>query len=352
MIKQIEMRKSIYILLALFVIMAFDAEAGNPDRQGEAGAYELLMNPWARSSGLHTLGTAHIRGVESIRLNPSGLSFINKTELVFSRGIYMAGSDVFQNAAGLAQRVGKNGVIGLSLMSLDFGDIPITTVAQPEGTGGTFSPSFTNIGFSYAHLFGNKISVGTTIRAITQSASNVTASGIAVDAGIQYSNENVRLGISLRNIGTPLSYEGEGLSQVLTSPNGQTLMTINQRSARFELPTVLNIGGAYDINFNEKNKLTVIANFVSNSFSRDEIGGGVEYTFNNAFSVRSGYRYELGQNSSPEIEAPLYSGLSAGASINVAPNKKKPDNKIGVDYSFRTTNVYSGTHNIGIRISL
>ena len=190
------------------------------------------------------------------------------------------------------------------------------------------------------------------VRAINQSASNVSATGVAVDAGIQYSNENVRLGISLRNIGTPLSYDGEGLSQVSTSPNGQTLMTVNQRSARFELPTVLNIGGAYDINVDEKNKITIVANFTSNSFSRDEIGAGAEYTFNKAFSVRSGYRYELGQGSSPEIEAPLYSGISAGASLNVAPNKKKPDNKIGVDYSFRSTNVYQGTHNIGIRISL
>ena len=346
------MRKSIYILLALLFVVAADMQAGNPDRQGEAGAYELLMNPWARSSGLHTLTTANIRGVEAMRLNVSGLSFINQTELVFSRANYLQGSGVFMNAAGLGQRISKNGVLGLSIMSLDFGDIPITTVAQPEGTGGTYSPNFTNIGMSYAHLFENKISVGTTMRIISEATTNVSVTGLAVDAGIQYTNENVRLGISLRNIGTPLTYKGEGLSTVLTTANGATNATVAQRPERFELPTVLNIGIAYDINLSDDLKTTIVGNFASNSFSRDEVGGGVELTFKDMFSIRGGYRYELGQNNSPEIQGALYNGLAAGVSLEVPTNKKNPDNKFGVDYSFRSTNVYQGTHNLGVRIAL
>ena len=31
-------------------------KAGNPDRAGQAGASELLINPWARSSGWAILG--------------------------------------------------------------------------------------------------------------------------------------------------------------------------------------------------------------------------------------------------------------------------------------------------------
>jgi hypothetical protein len=348
------MRKLLYIALALLMTVAFDAQAGNPDRQGEAGAFELLMNPWARSSGLHTLGTATISGVEALRLNVAGLSHINSTELVFSRAIYLTGSQVYMNAAGLAQRVGKNGVMGVSLMSVDFGDIPITTVDQPEGTGGTFSPSFNNIGFSYSHLFENKISVGATARAISETSSNITATGLALDAGIQYREDNFRLGISLRNIGTPLRFSGEGTSVPVTSPNGSTIMTLQQRSARYELPSVLNIGAAYDVQLdeNKKNVITVVANFTSNSFSRDEIGGGLEYSFNNMFFVRGGYRYELGQNASSEIEAALYSGLSAGMSLEVPLNKNKPENRFGIDYSYRATNVYAGTHNIGVRLTL
>lgn len=346
------MRKSIYILLALLFIVAVDAQAGNPDRQGEAGAYELLMNPWARSSGLHTLTTANIRGVEAMRLNVAGLSFINNTELVFARANYLQGSGVFMNSAGLGQRISKNGILGLSIMSLDFGDIDVTTVNQPEGTGGTFSPNFTNIGFSYAHLFENKISVGATMRVVSESTTNVRATGIAMDAGIQYTNENVRLGISLRNIGTPLTYQGEGLSTVLTTPNGATNATVAQRPERYELPSVLNIGAAYDIDLTDVIKTTIVANFTSNSFSRDEIGGGVEFSYKDMFMLRGGYRYELGQNRSPEIQGALYNGLAAGVSFQVPTNKKKPDQKFGIDYSFRSTNVYQGTHNLGVRLTL
>lgn len=347
------MRKiNIYILLALLVVAFTEVQAGNPDRQGEAGAYELLMNPWARSSGLHTLGTAHIRGVESLRLNVAGLSYIRNTELVFSRSTYMSGSQVYMNSAGLGQRVSKNGVIGVSVMALDFGDIPVTTVDQPEGTGGTFSPLFTNIGVSYAHLFDDKISVGTTLRVVSQSSSNITASGVAVDAGIQYANENVRLGISLRNIGTPLTFRGEATAVAVTSPNGKTIMTLQQRSQRFELPSVLNIGAAYDIDFDAMNKMSIVANFTSNSFSRDEVGAGVEYSFRGMLALRAAYRMELDTDNSPDIEGGLYSGLAAGASLEVPLNKDKPENKFGIDYSYRATNVYAGTHNIGIRIGL
>ena len=65
------MNKFIYILFAVVMslTMCHSAFAGNPDRQGEAGAYELLMNPWARSAGLHSMGTSFVNGVEAMRLN-------------------------------------------------------------------------------------------------------------------------------------------------------------------------------------------------------------------------------------------------------------------------------------------
>jgi hypothetical protein len=36
---------------------------------------------------------------------------------------------------------------------MNFGDIDVTTESNPEGNIGTFSPNFTNIGFSYAKEF-------------------------------------------------------------------------------------------------------------------------------------------------------------------------------------------------------
>jgi hypothetical protein len=57
--------KYIYLLPCMLLLLAGTVFAGNPDRQGEAGANQLLINPWARSAGLHTMGTANVTGVGS-----------------------------------------------------------------------------------------------------------------------------------------------------------------------------------------------------------------------------------------------------------------------------------------------
>ena len=204
---------SIGILSIIF--FATSAFAGNPDRQGEAGAAELLLNPWAQSAGLHTMNTSSISGLEAMRLNIAGLSRIEGSELVFANTRLYEGSTLKLNALGYAQRVGKSSAFGISLMSVDFGDIARTTTANPEGDGGTFSPSFFNIGLGYSYTYENKISVGLLVRGVSESLPNVGAFGFAIDAGVQYvtgENDNFRLGISLRNVGSPMQFGGEGLS--------------------------------------------------------------------------------------------------------------------------------------------
>ncbi len=327
--------------------------AGNPDRQGEAGAYELLMNPWARSAGLHTMTTANIQGVEALRLNVAGLAGVGQLEVQASHSIYLQGTDINMNAFGLATRVGDNGVLGVSLMALDFGDIEVTTVDQPGGTGATFSPNFFNIGLAYAHTFENKVSVGITFRVVSESISDLSAFGLALDAGIQYvtgPEDNFKFGISLRNVGSPMQFSGEGLAVQRPVPNGGYELTVDQRAATFELPSVLNIGMAYDFLIQDgKHRLTPIGNFTANSFSRDQIGGGLEYSLNEQFMLRAAYRHEIG--SLNEIEAPIYSGLSAGATIEL-PISKDNSTRFSIDYAYRATKLWDGTHNFGIRITI
>ncbi|MFN7116674.1 MAG: PorV/PorQ family protein [Saprospiraceae bacterium] len=342
------------IILSCFVILTTPTQAGNPDRQGEAGAYELLMNPWARSAGLHTLSTSMVTGVEALQLNVAGLSRINRTELLVGHSIYLQGVDIATNAFGFGQRMGKNGAFGFSLTSLDFGDIRETTTDQPEGTGATFSPNFFSLGLSYAHLFENKVSVGFTLRAISESISDVSSFGLALDAGVQYvtgAQDNFKFGISLRSVGSRMTFRGEGLSTQRPSPDqGGFDLTYDQRSTGFELPSMLNIGASYDLLFGEKNRLTVIGNFTANSFSRDEIGAGLEYSLNNLFMLRGGYRYELGLDN--ELEASVYKGLSAGVSVEAPLNKENKKTRLGIDYSYRQTRVWNGTHNFSVRISI
>lgn len=351
------MNKILYTFLALLVCLCTVdvAEAGNPDRQGEAGAAQLLLNPWARTAGLHTMTTSYAGGVEAMRINPAGVVRINKSEYLIANTRYLDGTDIAINAFGLAQKVGKNGAFGLSIMAVDVGDILVTTEALPEGDGSTFSPSLFNMGLSYSHMFENKVSVGITMRMVSETTSNISAFGMAIDAGVQYvtgPQDNFKFGISLRNVGTPMKFSGQGLTQQGENPEGQLSYNLSyfSRAQQFELPSALNIGGSYDFIVNPKNRLTVVGNFTSNSFSRDQLGGGVEYAFNNMFMIRGGYKYTLGSEENDGVGAPVYTGVSGGVSVEV-PFKKGSESKFGIDYAYRHTRVWNGTHNLGIRFS-
>ncbi|HPG07109.1 MAG TPA: PorV/PorQ family protein [Saprospiraceae bacterium] len=342
-------------LILMGILAAPSGRAGNPDRQGEAGAYELTLNPWARSAGLHSLTTACIQGAEAMRLNVAGMTRIHQTEVLLGHTIYLKGSDVRLNALGFVQKVGKNGAFGISLMSLNLGDIVETSVQQPEGTGATFSPNFFHLGMAYAHTFENKVSVGILFRGISESTANLSAFGFALDAGVQYvtgPQDNFKFGISLRNIGSPMRFGGEGLSIQETNPDGtlQYNLTYDQRSASFELPSMLNIGMSYDLYAGDDHRFTLIGNFTSNSFSRDNLGGGMEYCFKDLFFIRGAYKYELGTNSE-SVDHSVYTGLSAGMGFEV-PLKKGSDYKLGIDYGYRATNPFQGSHSIAFRISI
>ena len=86
------------------------------------------------------------------------------------------------------------------------------------------------------------------------------------------------------------------------------------------MPSLLNIGLSYDFLFSGTHRLTALGNFTANSFSQDQVGAGLEYSLNNMFMIRGGYRYEFG--SDVEIEAPIYTGLSAGASVSLPLSKE------------------------------
>ena len=82
--------------VALLLVSFSQSFGGNPQRAGQAGASELLINPWARSSGLAGSNVASIRGLEGIYSNVAGLAFTQKTELIFSQTSWLQyGSKMF-----------------------------------------------------------------------------------------------------------------------------------------------------------------------------------------------------------------------------------------------------------------
>lgn len=354
----------INVLIALVVIVnCLPSLAGNSDRAGQAGAGELLINPWTRSAGWMGCNAASVRGLESQFLNVAGTAFTKKTEIIFNHTQWLKGTDIDINSFGISQRVGESGALSLSIMSMTFGDIDVTTPESPGGGIGTFSPRFLNVGLSYAKAFSNSIYGGLTVKIISESIDQVKASGFVIDAGIQYvtglnkEKDNLRFGIALKNVGAPMQFRGDGLnfkgftSDQINSGNtgAQQVLTVSQRSDRVEMPSLVNIGGAYDFKLMEMHRLTLAATFTSNSFSNDNTAVGLEYGFKKLFMVRAGYQFEK-NSSDKETSTNVYSGFGFGATVE-APFGKG-GKAIGIDYSYRPTITFEGTHSFGVILKL
>lgn len=330
--------------------------AGNKDRSGQSGASELLINPWAGSSGWGGANVACSRGLEALFTNVAGTAFTPKTEIIFANSDYLKGADINIMSFGLSQRVGESGAFTLAIMSMGFGEISRTTITNPDPADasiGTFSPSLININLAYAKAFSNSIYGGVNIKIISESIADMSAQGIAIDAGIQYvtgEQENVKFGISLKNVGPTMKFSGDGLTfRGFYSQFSTTSPTFEQRVSDFELPATLMIGGAYDFLFGES-RFTLAGTFVSNSFTKDQIILGGEFSLKSYLVLRAGYTYEDGITSSTE-RSTVFTGPSAGISVQIPLNKEK-GTIFAIDYSYRDTDPFDGVHTIGARISL
>lgn len=340
------------ILTILLVSPGYQVIAGNKDRSGQAGASELLINPWTRSSGWGGVSIANSRGLESMFTNIAGTAFTKKTEIIFSNTQWLKGSTINISTFGLTQKIGEAGVLGVGIMSMKFGDIPIMTTELPEGGIGNFSPNYMNINISYAKAFSNSIYGGINLKIVSEVISDISAQGIAIDAGIQYvtgEQENVHFGISLKNVGPTMKFKGDGLSIRSFLPGQESQFTVEQRSADFELPSQLNIGAAYDINISKMHRVTLAGSFTSNSFTKDQYTLGAEYELKSYLMLRGAYTYEEGITSKLD-RTTVFTGPSGGITVQVPLNKEN-GSIFAVDYSYRATNPFNGTHSIGARFS-
>jgi hypothetical protein len=342
--------------------------AGNPERQGQAGAAQLTINGWARSSGLGYAAGGLITGVESMYMNVGGLDRMqNRTELVFARTEWLMGSGIGINNLGFAVKLGEDGdagTLGVQVMQFGIAPIEITTVENPYGGIGTYRVNMTNIGLSYGKSFSNSISAGITARLVTEGIPDASASGIALDAGVQYTTtlipsvgslkrNDFKFGVSVKNIGPDLSFSGDGLSYKALVQNGTYDKTMQVKTDVVKLPAFLNIGASYDIRLDRvkdlyDNRLTVGVGFTNHSFSANQTTLSLEYAYKDMLSVRGGFAYQEGiftQDTRTSAFTGPFAGLSYDWNID-------DENVVSLDYSYRATNPFSGVHSFGIRIGL
>lgn len=354
--------KKIIITSIIFVLlgMGFELWAQNTDRSGQAGAPEVLINPWSRTTGMGSYNVANVNGLESNYVNVAGLAFMESVEVNFANTQWLNGTGIQINAVGVGVKIKNDNALALTYTTFGFGDIVKTETGNPDHHDGdaglgTFSPNLSNLSLSYAKAFSNSIYGGVTARYISESVAEVRAAGISLDVGIQYitgKDDNVRFGVTLKNWSPQgMKFVGDGLTIRSLFVGDDDLFTTAHRGAKYEVPSQLNIGASYDF-LMEEMRLTLMGTFSSNSFTKDQFILGAEYQFKKFFMLRAAYAYEKGINKSiEEVEKTNISkGLSAGASVLV-PFSKTTNSGIWIDYAFRACDHFSGSHTFGLRLT-
>lgn len=336
------------VVVALLLAMASGAaQAGAGNRAGTGGAAELLIPVGTRDIGMSGATVSTSKGIEALFWNPAGAARMpGSAAFYFSHMSYIADIGVDYGAA--AVNFAEFGVLAINAKALSIGEIAVTTNENPDGTGTTFSPQFFNLGLTYAKMLSERVSVGVTATFISERMADVSATGVAFNAGVTYDNlasiEGLSIGLVLKNIGPEMSFDGGGLMYVAeVEDQNRPPGYYKAEAAPFELPSTLEFGVGYRYAFDAQNALQVAGTFQSNNFADDEYRLGGEYAFQGILFLRAGITM------SPEQATPEFIyGPTFGAGLRYQFGTLD----LTVDYAFRSVEVFNNNHVFSLGIGL
>lgn len=343
--------RMLYLTVAFCValVAAFDTTEAQNKRVGSAAASELLIPVGARDLALGGASIASTMGVDALFWNPAGLGRMTRdAEGMFSTMSYIA--DIGVSYGAVAGRFGGFGVLGLSVKSLDFGEIPLTTTEDSEGEGGRFfSPTFFTLGLSYGRQLTDRISAGVTLKLISETIDRVSSSGVAFDFGVQYQGvvgvSGLQLGVSVKNIGPGMKFDGPGLLRAAVAADGRRpQQPYKSEAATFELPSVVEIGVGYSGSAAENVTYGLNGSFTNNNLYFDEyrVGGELGYSLE---TVRLFGR--IGSGFVPDVgEQEDIFGLTAGAGITYMTGGVD----LTLDFAYRQVDLFDANTVVSLKV--
>ena len=263
-------------------------------KRGTSAATFLSIGQSARAIGM---GSAFV-GVQGdpsgMYWNPAGIAYIDGVSLLFDHTNWIA--DVGYNFFAGTYSIEGLGTIGLSVIVSDIGEMDVTTINQPEGTGQTFSATDFAVTLAYAVKLTENFAIGFNPKFIYQSIWNMNASSFAIDLGVQYRTpfDGMILAMSISNFGTKMRLDGN-TTLVLFDSDPQSSGNNDKIPAYLEtndwaLPLIFRVGVAYDPIKSENHKLTLALDALHPSDNYESVNVGAEYIFMNLLSLRGGYK--------------------------------------------------------------
>ena len=337
-----------HIIASIVIIVVSSLVLGQNSRMGSASSTQLLVVPSAKHlSGGGAAATA--TGMDATFWNPAGLAMSeNSVDAIFSNRQYFA--DIDNSFFGIATDLGDY-KMGVSVRTFNIGDVDETTVFYPDGTGQVFTPNFSILGATFARKLSDNTSVGINANLIREGFGRVAATGVAYDLGVQYrgflGREGLDVGFAMKNFGSPMKYDGEGLGVMASPVDGDRPVEYYKiDAASFDLPFVFDMGLSYNIAGAD-----IGVTYTSNYYSTDELKLSVGYALEGLGSVGVGMQ---SSSASQEIDdtddwyTNPADGVSFGASIDMS---RFVGMNLSVDYSMLPMGDFGTNSVVALRVA-
>ncbi len=279
----------------------------------------LKMEPGSRAMGMGGAFVAQANDASSIWWNPAGMVRLDRTEAMFMHANWLAGIK-YEFVSAVAP-FGDNAV-GVSVTSLNYGQMEVTTVQQPDGTGEMFTPTSLALTVGYSRRLSDDFSFGINAKYVNDQIKNSGASAFAIDVGTLYKVGILSIGAAISNFGTKMQMTGADLNRVIQVGNDPNVVS-TLKTVQYDLPLRLCVGLAFQVLQDGMNNLVLASDVVHSNDNSEYVNVGGEYNWNNIVSLRAGYQ-ELGI---PDREA----GLTLGGGVQVYVSNALT---MKVDYSY------------------
>jgi len=326
---------TIYVLLSSIVICQDPPDP--PDavtKVGTSAANWLKVESGTRGIAMGGSQVASGRGISGAYYNPASIAFIEGSEVYYSKSNYLAG--ITHNTIGYGTRLTPTDYFALHLFYLDSGDMEVTTVPSPNGTGEMFNVLDISLRLIYGKQLTDRLRIGGSIKYIREEIYTMQMQSFVFDLGSNFNTGiyGLKLGMSVSNFGPDVQFTGEGLNKVVpdsTDISGK----LSKITQKFSVPLVFRLGiEKYLIGEDEEsiNRLTVSADAINPIDYTVYVGIGAEYSWNNMAFIRGGTH--LFHDTA---------GLSLGGGLKWS--------MVAVDYAYVNYGILKETHQFGISLN-
>src|SRR5512140_203788 len=156
------MKKTLLLILVLAAGILQDARAqgfvSDVSKRGTTAAPFLSIGQGARATAMGGAFVAIADDQSSLYWNPAGLADLEGSGAIFDHTKWLA--DISYNFIGATVSMGSYGTIGLSMTASSIGEMKVTTIDEPNGTGEMFGVCDAAISLAYALRLTDDFSIG------------------------------------------------------------------------------------------------------------------------------------------------------------------------------------------------